>query len=96
MYYMKRFLLLLALLTLLPVAAQAQDISGADKVTDSQGFGRVDALFDGKTTQGHKTRRGSGICTSFLTQNIQALPLPAKAERKGKRGKHSFSTRWWT
>lgn len=50
---MKRFLLLLALLTLLPVAAQAQDISGADKVTDSQGFGRVDALFDGKTTQGH-------------------------------------------
>ena len=53
---MRRFLFLLILLALLPVAAVAQDVSGADRVTDSQGFSGIGGLFDGKKNQGTKAQ----------------------------------------
>ena len=53
---MRRFLFLLILLALLPVAAVAQDVSGADRVTDSQGFSGIGGLFDGKKSQGTKAQ----------------------------------------
>ena len=79
---MKRILTLLLLLMVLPVAAYGQQVEGGPRVTDSGGFPKVSALFDGNTTKGPTAEDGAYI-TLEEPEGLQYLYLIFDTEYPG-------------
>ena len=58
-------LALLACLTVCSWAEEARDVSSANLVTESHGFGKVGSLFDGNRTSGHKSGENASLTLEY-------------------------------